>query len=50
MNNLDDFKVELLEQRLEMGEWGVDIIEVPSPDGPFEPYESVPVATYTISF
>lgn len=50
MNNLDDFKVELFEQRHEMSEWGVDVIEVPSTDGPFEPYESIPVATYTIPF
>ena len=49
MSKLDDFKVEELEQRLEMGSWDVGTETTPSPDG-FPYTETSYHVTYTHTF
>lgn len=44
---LEDFKVNELEQRLEMGSWSAGMDETPDPNNPIE-YESTPYVRYTM--
>lgn len=50
MTELDDFKVEELEQRLEMSGWDAGVEETPNPGGADLPYETTPYVSYTIDF
>ncbi len=50
MTELEQFKVEELEQRLEMDNWSAGMDETPNPDGADLPYESTPYVRYTIDF
>lgn len=50
MTELNDFKVEELEQRLEMSGWSAGTEETPNPDGADQPYETTPYVRYTIDF